>query len=393
MMFDALNKEFPMINQERLSRLFCELVRIDSISKEEKIISDHLRKILEDLGGDIFTDNAGEAVGGNADNMVAKFKGTLDVPPMMLSGHMDTVEPGRGIEPVFEDGIFRSRGNTILGSDDKSALAIIIEVLTVLKENNIPHGPLEVVFTICEEVGLLGAKHFDFSLVDSTFGYILDATDTLGIITRAPYSVRFTVTVLGRAAHAGAEPEKGISAILLASKAISAVQWGRIDDETTCNAGTLNGGVATNIVAEEVTLVGEVRSHSEAKMNRIVDSIRDAFTTVIDEAAENSPWPGRPTFEMDVQLDFPGTQIPDDHPVVILAREAAQSLGMPLETKTSGGGADANIFSGKGIITGVLGTGMTACHTLQESIALSDMVNTARIVMGCITRHSEAGAR
>ncbi|MBU1168061.1 MAG: M20/M25/M40 family metallo-hydrolase [Proteobacteria bacterium] len=379
-----------MINKDRLSKSFCDLVKIDSISREEKTISEYLQVILKELGAEIYIDKAGDAVGGDTGNLVAKFKGTVDAPAMMLCGHMDTVEPGRGIVPVFENGVFTSKGNTILGADDKSALAIIIEVMNVIRENTLPHGPIEVVFTICEEIGLLGAKHFDFSLMDSSFGYILDSTDRKGIVTRAPYSTHFDITVLGKAAHAGAEPEKGVSAILLAAKALASVPWGRIDPQTTCNVGKISGGVATNIVAEEARVTGEVRSHSKQKMDDIVSGIRAAFETVINEAVKNSPAPGRPQFDMAADLDFPGTHIPDDHPVIRLAVDAAKSMGIDLQTKTSGGGADANIFTGKGLITGVLGTGMTAAHTLEESIALDDMVNTTTLLLACIRRHSEA---
>ncbi|MDA8403448.1 MAG: M20/M25/M40 family metallo-hydrolase, partial [Desulfobacteraceae bacterium] len=241
----------PLINKDRLAETFCSLVRIDSLSREEKDVSEALQIILKDLGGEISIDNAGEAVSGNTGNLVAKFKGTVDVPPMMLCGHMDTVGPGKGIEPYLDNGIFRSKGDTILGADDKSALAIIIEVLRVLKENGIEHGPLDVVFTICEEIGLLGAKHFDTRRIDSTFGYILDSTDRDGIFTKAPFACKFKIKIIGKAAHAGAAPEKGISSILLASKAIAELTWGRIDHETTCNVGKIIGGVATNIVAEQ----------------------------------------------------------------------------------------------------------------------------------------------
>jgi tripeptide aminopeptidase len=377
-----------MINPERLSRFFTDLVRIDSVSREEKHISDHLQTMLTELGATLSVDGAAPAVGGNAGNLVAKFPGTVDVPPMMLCGHMDTVEPGRGVIPVFENGIFRSQGNTILGADDKSALAIILEVLHVIRENNLPHGPLEVVFTVCEEIGLMGAKHFDISLIDSRFGYILDATDRKAIVTRAPWSTHFDIRVTGKAAHAGAEPEKGLSAILLMSRALADLTWGRIDSETTCNVGTIKGGVATNIVAEEAVIVGEVRSHSKEKMDGIIEDIRQSFERVIEGAARTSPVPGRPTFAMTTHLDFPGTHIPDDHPVIRLAMDAARDLGIALKTVTSGGGADANIFSGMGIVTGVLGTGMTAAHTLEECIALDDMVNTAALLLACVRRHA-----
>ena len=154
-----------MIDRERLAQTFSRLVRIDSVSKEEKAISEELCAILTSMGADVVQDDAGEKIGGQTGNIIAKFKGNVDVPPMFLNAHMDTVEPGRGVEPVFEHGVFSSKGDTILGADDKSALAVIFEVLWILQENRLPHGPLEVVFTVCEEIGLLGAKNFNFDLV------------------------------------------------------------------------------------------------------------------------------------------------------------------------------------------------------------------------------------
>ncbi len=378
-----------MINTERLADTFSSLVRIDSVSREEKEVSIVLQKILKDLGAEIFMDDAGEKLNGNAGNLVAKFKGTVDAEPMMLCGHMDTVEPGKGIEPVFENGVFRSKGDTILGSDDKSALAIIIEVMRVLKENNRPHGPIEVVFTVCEEAGLLGAKHIDLSLIDSKMGYILDATDREGIFTRAPFASRFKITFNGKAAHSGAAPENGVSAVVLASKMISSLSWGRIDHETTCNVGKIEGGVATNIIPETAVLLGEVRSHSREKRDDVIRDIRTASERVVAEARQNSPDKTLPTVDIHFEEDFPGTNIPEDHPVVVLAKLAAKGLGMKMECKTTGGGADANIFFGKGVVCGVLGTGMTDMHTLQESIALSDMEGAARLLLAIIDLHTQ----
>ena len=378
-----------MINTERLADTFSSLVRIDSVSREEKEVSIVLQKILKDLGAEIFMDDAGEKLNGNAGNLVAKFKGTVDAEPMMLCGHMDTVEPGKGIEPVFENGVFRSKGDTILGSDDKSALAIIIEVMRVLKENNRPHGPIEVVFTVCEEAGLLGAKHIDLSLIDSKMGYILDATDREGIFTRAPFASRFKITFNGKAAHSGAAPENGVSAVVLASKMISSLSWGRIDHETTCNVGKIEGGVATNIIPETAVLLGEVRSHSREKRDDVIRDIRTASERVVAEARQNSPDKTLPTVDIHFEEDFPGTNIPEDHSVVVLAKLAAKGLGMKMECKTTGGGADANIFFGKGVVCGVLGTGMTDMHTLQESIALSDMEGAARLLLAIIDLHTQ----
>jgi len=377
-----------MINTERLADTFSSLVRIDSLSRQEKEVSKVLQGILSDLGAEIFIDDAGDKLDGNAGNLVARFKGMVNVEPLMLCGHMDTVEPGKGIDPYLDNGIFRSTGDTILGADDKSALAVIIEVMRVIRENRLPHGPIEVVFTVCEEAGLLGAKHMDLSLIESKMGYILDATDTGGIFTRAPFASRFNITFNGKSAHSGASPEKGVSAIVLASKMISALPWGRIDHETTCNVGKIEGGVATNIIPETAVLLGEVRSHSREKMEDIIQAIRTTSERVVAEARETSPDEKFPTVDIHFQEDFPGTNIPDDHPVVALAREAAGRLGMPMECKTTGGGADANIFFGKGIVCGVLGTGMTDVHTVNESIALSDMVDAARLLLEIIALHT-----
>lgn len=378
-----------MINEQRLADTFCVLVKIDSVSKEEKNISEYLTWVLNELGADTCSDDAGMAVGGNAGNLMGKFKGTVDVPPMMLCGHMDTVEPGRGVVPVLENGIFRSKGDTILGADDKSALAIIIEVLRVIKENNLPHGPLDVVFTICEEIGLLGAKNFDINMIDARFGFILDSMDKKAIVTRSPFRSHFEITVTGKAAHAGAEPEKGISAIVLASKAVASLPWGWVDSETTCNVGKMSGGIADNIVAEEALVSGEVRSQTQEKMDAAIETIKRAFEKVIEQGRQALGSDTTPEFDMTVNLDFPGTDIPEDHPVVLLAKEAAHGLGIDLTPDSSGGGADANIFSGMGIVTGVLGTGMTSAHTLDEHVALSDMVDTARLLLACIERHTQ----
>lgn len=375
-----------MINTQRLGDRFKMLAQIDSESRHEAKISKVLEKMLLDLGARVCFDDAAQKVGGDCSNLVAKFKGTVDVPPLFLSGHMDTVLPGNGVKVQFENGIFTSDGTTILGGDDKSALAIILEVMTVVKENNLPCPPVEIVFTVCEEIGLLGAKHLDLSLMDATFGYILDSTDTQGIVTRAPSTNKITIDVYGRAAHAGAAPEKGISAIYAAAKAISSLQLGRIDEETTCNLGTITGGMATNIVPETVQIHGEARSHDLEKLKQVTDHIIQGFETAA--ASLRKEGESLPRVDIQVEQDFPNTNIAEDHPTIVLARKAAENLGRELASKTIGGGADANIFFGKGIVAGVLGTGMTDVHTLKESIALSDMENTARLVLEILAVHA-----
>jgi tripeptide aminopeptidase len=378
-----------MINKERLAETFRFLVEIDSVSKEEGEICLKIQKIIESMGAETFVDHAASKTGSDTGNLIAKIPGNTYALPFLLNAHMDTVEPGRGIRPVFKNGVFTSDGSTILGADCKSSIAIILEVLRVLQEYNLPHGPLEIVFTVCEEIGLLGAKHLDFSLLSSTFGYALDATDINGIVTRAPSANKLEFKVYGKDAHAGAAPEKGINAIQIAAKAIAELQLGRIDSETTCNIGVIEGGYAANIVPSLVRVKGEVRSHDQEKLAHKTDEIITAFQNAVDLMKLEYSFQNLPRLEHSVELDFSATNILETDPMVTLAKQAASNLGRNLKIKMTGGGADANIFFSKGIMTGVLGTGMNDMHSLRESILLDDMVKSAELVLEIIQLHSK----
>jgi tripeptide aminopeptidase len=377
-----------MINTQRMAETFIDLVKIDSLSRFEGRLAADLQKRLEALGAEIVFDRAHEPIGGDCGNLIARFAGNRPCPPLLLNAHMDTVGPGEGIRPILADGLFTSDGTTILGADDKSAIAILLEALTVIVEDGLPHGPLEVVLTVCEEVGLLGAKHLDFSLISARLGYALDATDTAGIVTRAPAANRLEFKIHGKDAHAGAAPEKGINAIWLASRAIAAQTLGRIDHETTCNIGLIEGGLAINIVPSLVTVKGEVRSHSEEKLERVTATLVAGFEAALAAYPKPDPQSPLPRLEVSCERDFSATCIPDDHPVVTLAQQAAANLGRELRPKPTGGGADANVFFQKGIMTGVLGTGMRDMHTVRENIRLDDMLRTAELVLEIIRLHA-----
>jgi tripeptide aminopeptidase len=377
-----------MVNQDRLAKVFQWLVSMDSVSKEEGLICKELKKKLEEMGAETVVDSAADEVGGNSGNLIAKFKGNIAAPPLMLNAHMDTVEPGRGVVAILKEGVFTSQGDTILGADDKSAIAILLETISLLQENNLPYAPIELVLTVCEEIGLAGAKHLDLEHINAKYGFALDTTDTKGIVTRAPAANRIEIKVHGKDAHAGVAPEEGINAIWLAAKALSELKIGRIDAETTCNIGVIEGGKATNIVPNLVTLKGEVRSHDEQKLNNVTDTIKKAFERVVEDYRSKSASDGLPTVSIQIDSDFPLTNIPEDHPVVTLAQKAAKNLGRSIQTKTSGGGADANIFFSKGVTTGVLGTGMVNMHTIRESIRLQDMVEMVELMLEIIKIHS-----
>jgi tripeptide aminopeptidase len=377
-----------MINENRLKDLFARLVRIDSVSGKEGAISREIRKLLESMGADILIDDSGRHTGSETGNLIARFKGNRSAPPLFFNAHMDTVEPGKGVNPIFEAGVFRSDGTTILGADDKSAIAIIIEAMKVILDNNLPHGPIEVVLTTCEEIGLLGARYLDYSLLNARYGYALDTFDTDSIITKAPAANHFQFTVYGKSAHAGAEPEKGINAIRVAATAISGLTLGRIDSETTCNIGFIECSGATNIVPEKVHIKGEARSHSASKLAEVTREIVASFENAVANSPEKIEEEGLPKLTVEVESQFPNTFIPEDHRVVTIAKKAAENQGRTLVSKKTGGGSDANIFFSKNIVTGVIGTGMRDAHTVRENIRLADMVKTASLLIEIISVHA-----
>ncbi|MDA8140359.1 MAG: M20/M25/M40 family metallo-hydrolase [Desulfobacteraceae bacterium] len=377
-----------MINGDRLAETFKTLAGIDSISKEEGALCRWLQQRLQELGFHTAVDQAGSKVGGNTGNLIAHWRGNRAAAPLLLSAHMDTVEPGRGVKVQFKEGVFTSAGDTILGADDKSALAVMLEAISCIQENHIPCGPLELVITICEEIGLLGAKHLDYGQITARMGYVLDTRNPQAIITRAPSSNRFEFRIHGKAAHAGAAPERGINAIALASKAIAQLNLGRIDSETTCNIGLIEGGLATNIVPDLVVIKGEARSHDEAKLEQVTAAVVSAFEQAVAAGRQQSG-EALPMLEKDIQSDFRRLFIDAGHPVVALAQQAAQHIGQRMDMASSGGGSDANVFAEHGIITAVLGTGMENVHTVNESIALADMLRATNLLIEIIRIHAE----
>jgi len=247
---------------------------------------------------------------------------------------------------------------------------------------------MDIVLTICEEIGLLGAKHLDFSLIDARIGYALDTADTECIITRAPSANHFEIVVHGKDAHAGADPEKGINAISLASKAIARLELGRVDEETTCNIGVMEAPGATNIVPNRAVVKGEARSHDDKKLDSVTRQIISSFEKVIADYKRTHSDEGLPRLDIQVDSEFSRTNIPHDHRVVTMAQKAAANLGRTLVMKRTGGGSDANIFFSKGIVTGVIGTGMKDIHTVRESIRLEDMVKTVSLLLEIINIHA-----
>lgn len=365
-----------MINEQRIVDLFLEMVQIESPSRKERAMADFVQGKLRELGVEFQEDKAGEKIGSGTGNLIARIPATegVDKPPIFLSAHLDTVEPCCGIIPVVDEGVITSQGETILGGDDKAGIAAIFEAVRVIKEQNIAHGVLELVFTVCEEVGLLGAAQMEPENLQAKMGFILDAGGPVGtIITKGPGQNRIQAGIVGKAAHTGIEPEKGISAIVVAANAISKMKLGRVDNDTTANIGIIEGGRATNIIPELVNLTGEARSLRPEKLA--------AQTTHIVEELEKAADQAGARVRINVEHLYPHIDISPDSPEVQAAVTAAGNLGIKASIEATGGGSDANVFCGKGLGAVNLGTGMSKVHTVEEFITVDDMVNMARYLV------------
>lgn len=295
---------------------------------------------------------------------------------------MDTVAPGEAVVPVLVGDVLRSDGRTVLGGDDKSGIAIICELLRAIGEQRLPSSDIDVVFTICEESGLLGAKCLDVSRLRAKTGLVLDSDSVAFLFTKAPAANRMEFVVKGLEAHAGVAPEKGISAIQMAAEGISKMRLGRIDEETTANIGWIQGGIAVNIIPNEVQLKGEARSHSEEKLERQTRHM----VQCLEEAARGHSLEldGRRlqgAIEAKVERDYDRMDIPDGSPLVQLVQAAARNLGFELKTQATGGGCDANVLNKKGLEVANLSTGMREIHTVKEWLDMNDLYTSAQMVL------------
>jgi len=367
-----------MVNEKRLIESFMELVKIDSISGEEKEVADFLVKKLKDLGLEVIVDQAGEKVKSNSGNIIARLRGNIKkAVPIMFSAHMDTVVPGKKIYPLLKEEKIVSSGKTILGADDKAAIAALLEALHIIKENNIPCGDIEIVFSICEEIGLKGAKNLDISSLNAQMGFILDAGGQVGkIITTAPSQNSLQIIIYGKSAHAGSNPEEGINAIQVAGFALSRIKLGRIDEETTANIGIISGGKATNIVPDKVTLKGEVRSRNEEKLEK--------YTERLKKITEDTAQEFKAKAEVKINREYSCYNMSSDDQVVKISMKAAKDMGLQPELCPSGGGSDANVFNKKGFPSVVLAIGMEKVHTVDEYILIKNLKNTAEYVLSII---------
>lgn len=368
-----------MINTERLIKEFITMVKIASPSKKEGKFAAYLAKQLKDLGLEVIIDSkAGSAAGSDTGNIIGRLSGnSKNSTPLLFAAHMDTVSPSEGIEPVIKNEIIYSNGNTVLGSDDKSGIAAVVEVLRHIKEEEVVHGDIEVVFTVAEEIGLLGSKFLDYSLLKSKIGFILDSGGEPGkIIKQAPAEDSIAAIIKGKAAHAGVNPEEGISAIQVVARAIDNMKLLRIDEETTANIGVITGGIATNIVCDKVSLEGEARSLNDDKLTRQTQHMVDCLKRAC------SQWGAQ--LELNVTRSYSAYTLSEDEQIIKIAKRAGSKLNLPVKVISSGGGSDTNYFNSQGIKAVNLGTGMSKVHTTEEFIKIEDLVNTAHYIFAII---------
>lgn len=359
---------------DRLLSEFESLVGIDSLSLQEREMADYVKDRLSELGCEVEEDDGAQAFGGNAGNVIGRLPGTdPSRSPILLSAHMDRVTPGVGIRPVREGDIIRSSGDTILGADDAAGIAVVLEVLRMLRENEAHYPDIEIVFSFSEETGLLGAKSLDTSKLCAKLGYVIDSGGSVSqVVVQSPSHITLDARIKGKAAHAGVEPEKGIDAVQIAARAISQMKLGRIDDETTANLGMISGGRATNIVCDLVEIRGEARSMSREKLHKAVAAIEKAFEESCDAAGA--------TLEFETEMEYEAYHISSSSEVCQRLCKAGEKLGMEMGFVAVGGGSDANIYNTKGIECVVLGAGYFKPHTLEEYLDTKELEKAVSLV-------------
>jgi tripeptide aminopeptidase len=360
--------------------LFIELAALPSPPGEERPVADVVTRYLRDLGLDVDEDDAGATVGSNAGNVYARIEPTGNGAgtPIFLCAHLDTVPPQGPLEPVLDDdGVIRNSGGTILGADNKSAVAAMLDATRRVLAESRPHAGIELLFTPKEEVGLYGAAAFDHRRLRAHVGYVYDQAAPIGdVILGAPYSQALEVRFHGRAAHSGMYPEEGRSAIIAAARAISDLRLGRVDDETTANVGLIQGGSAANIVPEWCTLSAEARSHDERKLGEIVQEMVDAFAFAAGlEDCE---------VETRVSKSYKGYRFKRDDEVVRIAHAALERSGYTPSYGLSGGAADANVFNERGLACVNLANGMQDIHTPDERITVADLEGMVEVTLALV---------
>jgi tripeptide aminopeptidase len=366
------------VPQDEVVSLFTELAALPSPPGDERVVADRVAAYLRDLGLEVTEDDAGTRIGSNAGNLYARLQPTDGGgTPLFFCAHLDTVPPEAAIEPVLEDGVIRNAAGTILGADNKAAVAVMLEATRQVLSENRPHGGIELLFTPKEEVGLHGAAAFDHNQLHARVGYVYDQAAPIGeVILGAPYAHSMEVRFHGRASHAGMYPEEGRSAIAAAAKAIADFKLGRVDEDSTANVGIISGGTAGNIVPEWCSFLAEARSHDPQKLADLVREMLESatFAAGLEDCQ----------VETEVHKSYSGYRFKRDAFVVRLARSALERAGYEPTFKLSGGAADANVFNERGLACVNLANGMAEIHTPHEHIAAEDLERMVEVTLALV---------
>ena len=362
----------------RVAQLFVRLCEIPSPSRDEGAVAAEVLRELADLGAEVIEDDAAARIGAGCNNILARFPATAEGGmPVMFAAHLDTVPNRAPIEVVVRDGMLTNRNEAILGGDDKSAVAALLHTMRTVAERGLPHAGVELLFTPCEEIGLRGAAAFDPSVLRARAGFVYDHTGPIGdVVLRAPSLRRISATFVGTPAHAGIVPEEGRSAIEAAAAAIGRMNLRRVDEETTANVGTIEGGTATNVVAERCTVTAEVRSLSEARLAAEVTAMLDALTWAATEHEVD--------VEVSVHREFDAYALREADPQVALATGALVAIGASPRYVTTGGGSDVNALLTRGFPAVNLCNAMIDIHTDSERIAVESLDRLVELTLAIL---------
>jgi tripeptide aminopeptidase len=359
--------------------LFLELCGLPSPPGEEREVADRVAAYLGSLGVSVTEDDAGARIGSSAGNLYTRLPGSDGIgTPLLFCAHLDTVPPTGALEPfVDEEGIVRNAGGTILGADDKAAVAVMLETARRIVSGGLPHAGVELLFTPMEEVGLRGARAFDPHGLEAKAGFVYDQAAPIGdIVLGAPYARTVEARFHGRAAHAGMYPEDGRSAIQAAARAIADLRLGRVDDVSSANVGLIEGGTSRNVVPEWCVLQAEARSHDPDTLATLVREMLEAFAY----AASVSDC----SVETQVSDQYSGYRFRRDEPAIRIARDGLRGAGFEPREILSGGAADANVFNEAGLPCVNLGNGMVDIHTPNERIAVDDLEAMVEVTLGLV---------
>lgn len=371
-----------MVNRNRLINEFKKLIKFDSESFKELDISIYLLNKLKSLGLEVEIDNAGHILNDNpkaTGNIYGYLKGNVDGEGLILSSHMDTVSPGISKETIIDGDIVKSKGNSVLGADDVTGIVSILEALTIIKENNLKHPDIEVVFFVAEEPYCKGSSLFDFKKLKSKNVYVLDLSGKVGTIAvSAPTIVSLNIQINGKAAHAGFEPEKGISAIVAFSNFISKIKLGRIDSNTTFNIGTVNSGNGKNIIPDYLISEGEIRGMND----KSIDGLLKTIEKTLDEETKALG----ASYKFEYKKDIVAYKVSEDSFVVKRYKDALKALNYGDATVVDTfGGSDNNNFNLNGIIGVVISNAMNDVHTTHEYFSINELIKSAEILLKIVT--------